>query len=525
MKNKYRSYQQLMSLFIFFATLCSSVTVHALEIKRVDDPWDNYYALEDESLGEVIGTDGIELSVARNEHPVAAVELFNDTNSTLFLRLLVKGPQDVLTLREGVHVRVRLGQLVADVLPEIGADGGLAIAAGESRQLWVDFDTEQLEVGQHVWQLQVVDLVGGALHEIDFELTLNSLILPEEHPLSLVVWDCSLQESRGLAQEIRADELTNGYVNAFHVIDKAPALFSAVGEMIEAPDFTELDATIIPLIGKGQLLLRCATPRLFLAGGNRLSIETELGQQAYAQWVQALLVHLDKLGLTYDDWVLYPYDEDIRDHYYYTVKVAKSVDSKIRTYANPTLKSKRAHLDRLIDEDLVDYLQLHHAYYQLGDNPAYIEQLRQKYNGTLSIYWCPVVQKRLDPVGFYRRMAWVAWNHGLSGTGYWTVYGLGGHQNQGDWGGTAWDDFRSRTANPTTLYNGRNDILIPSRRWRGFRAGLEDYLYLDLLEQQLATQSSDEGNQLLRQAQRIYVDDFSPQEINSLRKDIIAYLN
>ena len=47
--------------------------------------------------------------------------------------------------------------------------------------------------------------------------------------------------------------------------------------------------------------------------------------------------------------------------------------------------------------------------------------------------------------------------------------------------GFPWDDFRGKIASDVTVYPGRNYENVPSRRWKAFRAGLEDFLVFDLV--------------------------------------------
>ncbi len=511
--------------FLILFGMCTCLLSSALEVSQVANPWDSTYA----PLGRVESNPlegSLTLEAARNGHPAAALSIFNDTNQTEYLQVRVsaQGGAPSLELREGVHIRARLGQLVADALPRLGEEGLIVIASGENRQIWLECSSTALDAGAYRWELEILNLKTKEVQRIPVVLEVADLELPTEHPLSVMVWDCSLQGSRGELQARYIEELTSHYVNTFHVLEQAPATFNESGEMVVGPDFSELDEIVVPLAGKGQLMLRCAQPRLTLADGTSLSIESEVGKKAYGQWLVALVDHLEGHGLTYDDWVLYPYDERLDDYFHHTALAAREADPRARIYANPSSHVTPEQINRQIENYHVDYIQWAPVWLNSAANREYVRSIREDELVFTATYWCPVIQKRLSPVGFYRSMAWRAWRHDLQGVGYWTALGLGGYKTSGDWGGTPWDDFEARTANPTSVYPGQNNAIIPSRRWRAFRAGLEDYLYLTLLEQAVEERQDERGLQLLKQAEYISYDNFNDASVVGLRSDIVDYL-
>lgn len=514
------------NLIRLLTLLCLPVSGYALDVRQVANPWDNHYA----PVGQVQSypiPEGVAMTASRNGHPAAALTFHNNSDATLYLQIKATAEEDAppLHLREGVHIRARLGQLVADALPRLGEEGGLAIAAGENRQIWLECSTQGLAAGNYHWNLHVLNLRDQSSLDIPVVLKLNPLLLPTHHPLSVLVWDCSIQGARGEHQTRLIEELGSHYVNTFHIIDQAPGRFDASGNMVEQPDFTELNQTIRPLINRGQLLLRCAQPRLEVVDSeSNLSIFSDEGQKAYRLWLRALISNLEDLGLTYDDWLLYPYDERLDDNFHYTALAARAEDPWVRIYANPSSHTPRSDIDRQFEHLHVDYIQWAPVWLATEDNRDYVRQFRELTGVFTSTYWCPVIQKRLCPLGFYRRMAWTAWHHELDGVGYWTALGLEGYPTTGDWGGTPWDDFRARTANPTSVYPGRDNAIIPSRRWRAFRVGLEDYLLLNLLEEH-AHKADPQSAQILQRAREISADNFNHRSLSELRQSIVQHLS
>ena len=87
------------------------------------------------------------------------------------------------------------------------------------------------------------------------------------------------------------------------------------------------------------------------------------------------------------------------------------------------------------------------------------------------------VQSLMD---YYRLKAWKAWDLGLDGIAYCTYYSPNGDP---------WDTLdRPDTLDEGMVYEGaRNDILVAGKHWEAFRDGVEDYCYLHLLKQRIAT--------------------------------------
>ena len=84
-------------------------------------------------------------------------------------------------------------------------------------------------------------------------------------------------------------------------------------------------------------------------------------------------------------------------------------------------------------------------------------------------YECSGNAKHRSPLGYYRGLAWLAWHHGLTGVGYWSYC-------------TSSDDpwFRPKERDDYLLiYQGRG--VVPSKRWKAVRDGIEDYSMLAVL--------------------------------------------
>ena len=438
----------------------------APEITVSADALDSYYPIQ----GRIAGTAGnCRLTLLHREFGLAGFSLYNPSDETMYCRIIPSGLDGLQIIsRESLHIRARQGQLPADLLPELSRDGVVVIPPGENRQILLEIDTRKAETGIYCGALKAVNLKDDSAAEREITVEVIARSLPLRHPLHVMTWDCSLRKSAGKERENLLIELQNHYVNNFHVLEKTPWKADADGNLTSGPDFSVLDRTLDFLKGKGMLLLRCAA----LNPGKAPDIRTEAGAKAYGNFVKALVAHMRGKGFNYDDYALYPMDENTGDIFLALAKAAKKADPAVMIFANP-VKGKEEILRVTVDGNYCEYLQFSTSYL---DRTDIIEKVRGHLK-IVSAYWCPVVQKKFYPE-WYRNMGQTAWRLNLNGIGYWTSLWMRGNEKLR---GFPWDDFRGKIASDVTVYPGRNYENVPSRRWKAFRAGLEDFLVFDLV--------------------------------------------
>ncbi len=482
-------------LLVMICGLAAWIQAAAPELSMVADPLENYY-----SVTGKIPDRKTDLRFFIGEAGIAAFSLYNPTNATMYCRVGLTGLEALQPqLREAIHIRARRGQLPADVLPEISADGVVVIPAGENRQIFIDLKTRGVKPGKYQGSFTAVNLAGEAAVNGPLNVEILPLSLPEKHPLSIMTWDCSLRRTTGAARTKIRNMLMESYVNAFHVLER-PALKNG------KYDFTAMNSLLAELKGEGLIMLRCAAP------AQEMNIQEEQGAAEYITYIRAIVQNMKAQGFGYDDFVLYPYDENVQDIFYAAARLSKEADPKVMVYADPTAKATPEEMKRLFDGKYVDYFQYNASFF--NDRGDLIRPFMNsvKYN---SIYWCPVIQKRLRPNSFHRQMGRVAYREKLQGIGYWTSLWMPGSDR---WG-LPWDDFRGKTASAVTIYPGRSNDSesIPSRRWRAFRVGLEDYLIFDQVRRK--------GNSRLeKKIDNAVQFSRSASESEQLRNEIVNFL-
>ena len=338
-----------------------------------------------------------------------------------------------------------------------------------ARQLWLRIDTTALE-HPGLWQaeLQLRPLaVGGATVSVPVSLNVWDAQLPEEQALNLCTW--AYVHRSHLADQPEAalaDQVAHG--SSIFVAPFAPkGVFDEQGNIVSM-DFSEHDAHVRAHGPHGILLLSGYTNAITGPAPR----DSEIWREAYVAYLRRWVAHLKDLGFTYDDYALYPLDEPgltegSVDRFLTHAKLAKEADTDIRVYANPVGGATMEDLQRMTP--YVDIWAPHRFAYMLGaggDKLEYIKSL----GTTLWTYECEANVKHQSPLAYYRAYAWHAWQHGMTGIGFWT------YCTSSD---DPWHEPARGSNDYQLVYPG--DGIVTSKRWEAVRDGITDYTMLDAL--------------------------------------------
>ena len=441
----------------------------------------------------------INVFAAANEFAQAAVMVYNPGKKNLYAKIKLlpvnKAARefgvDKIKLREALHIRARLGQLVADPLPAISKDKIISIPAGETRQIWLEFFTNKKETAKYQYELHA-ESIGDKQENASIPINFNILnfALPETIPLDIATWDCNLRNSKGEVRTEILKTLRSAKVNTFHVLAEMNVEFKKTGEMIGLPDFSKLDE-LLNLYGTDnvQIWLRGGQFLRSYQKANGFAYDTPEWRKALRAWVEAVRDHMTEKGYQKNQWCFYPYDEFLGKSYQIIVDEIRTIDPSLKIFANPC-KPKIDSAESLLEmakQKKFDILCPSFGKYYPQKNYSKISSQMKSLGIKQSFYYCPTIQKRLSPINFYREMGWRIYHYNLNGGGYWTALGY----EKGRWGGNPWNDFDAKMASPVSIYNYAQEV-VPSRRWFAFRAGMEDYCYLYLLQQFLPRKEMDE---------------------------------
>jgi hypothetical protein len=177
--------------------------------------------------------------------------------------------------------------------------------------------------------------------------------------------------------------------------------------------------------------------------------------------------YLRSRGFGYGDWIFYPYDEYLGPEFRELAREVKRIDPRVRIFSDwmGTVEELQA------IAPYVDVWCPQPSMIKKPQNQAAFEFMKTGGKPTW-IYFCGWEQRVFSPYARYRMQAWKTWRWGLQGATFWSVY---------CWIGDEWTDAGGEYGDVTTVYRGKSGP-VPSRRWEAFRAGLQDYCYLWLLD-------------------------------------------
>jgi len=481
----------------YMLLFCSGIVLStrgALVVNFNPNPWSNSNPVKISTLKQQSKT------VLHNEHPVFLVNVHNSSSKRLFATVKleefnkVKIPEASFCLRTSVNIRTKNGTLKADPLPRLNKEQIISIPGGESRQVWLEFDASKLIPGQHDYTLNIQNI--NNVPVIQVPLNLRILPLASNLKPDLLVWDCSLRGTEGETRELLLTELVSSGVNIFHSICEIPAKFDDNGNMLGIPDFKELDQIAKVLKPHARiLLLRAANlfkqrkhrskhkGYLKSVSGKLIAFGSPAWKTALSQWAQAVSKHLAASSFPNSKWAFYPYDEYLGSGFVTFAKTVKAAVPDVQIFGNPAGRSSQQYLGTLASKKLIDIICPTAArYYAEKAERVSLYKALKNSNVRKLFYFAGWPQKDFSPLKMYRAQSWkaLAWN--TNGWGYWTATGVAKNL----WGGSPWDDYDNPRPNPESLYI-EDGVVIPSRRWRAVRAGVEDYALISLVRQKATT--------------------------------------
>ena len=369
---------------------------------------------------------------------------------------------NLVSFRRAVSVPNTRRERVADALPELDQGGLLHVAAGETEQLWITVNGEGLKPGVYSGKIKLRSVEPDPT-EVDVPIVVKVLALemPRPRPLRFCLWAYDGSDLGTDKPVVLNDLVTHGDTVFFGV---APAaVCDATGALVNAPDFKAHDEAAKRLSPQGFLLY--GSPQAKLTGQPFLS---DPWKKAFVQYLRAWVAHMKELGMNYDQWALYPYDEPSGPFNETTLnlveiaKVIREADPKILIYADPTSGTTMETVEMY--KGLLDiWCPSAELLERLG--PELIPAAKQ-YGKEVWFYDASGEAKTLSCLGLYRWRFWYAWNQGFTGVGWW-VYALHGDASRWDGPNSTGDFF-------TTVYEGPKGP-VASKRWEVAREGIQDY--------------------------------------------------
>jgi hypothetical protein len=450
------------------------------------NPWAPFGGVAELGEGR-LGAADITVEAFGGETEAAALNIFNLGSVPRTFRVEMESlkqgdktvrAEDAVTAFEVVDVPTELRDMAADALPRLNPGNLLQAPAWGARQLWLDVDTRTLAPGEWTGRVTLRSLdVEPLAVSCPLKITVWNARVPEKQAVRNCGWgtvhSSVLKDFPEAAIQDQVSHGTNVFVSSFF----PKARFDAAGNLAGDIDFSEHDAYVKQHAPHGFILF-CGYQG---ALEGPLPAESDAYAKAHVQWLRAWVAHLAELGVGYDGFALYPVDEPglsdgLVDLYLRMAKLAREADAKIQMYTDP--------VERITANELRAMLPYVDIWCPNRSGLVINKTTRDKFDiilnsgKTVWTYECAGNVKHQSPLAYYRAQAWLAWQHGLTGIGFWSYC----TSPDNPW-------FQPAMRHEYLLvYPGQG--VVGSKRWEAIRDGIEDYGVLAALRDAVKAKGS-----------------------------------
>jgi hypothetical protein len=427
------------------------------------NPWDNQILLENSDNIPKTTPVKVWACQGETEHIALTVTSLHPDPIDIQFRPPLGGP---FTMREVIPVPRKIGNMVPDALPETSQAHTLHFSPGETRQVWVEINTDKLTPGQHTFPLEILPIgVEKDRTHLEVLLEIAPINLRDAPEFAICNW----------ANPLSIKQLTHDPQSVTTALEQGMTVWCCngpgrscdqEGNLIGQVDWTALDQ---------QLALLDPEKAILLMSGPGVSIPS--GVEPYgAIWkaglqkaMRELATHLAEKGWSLSRWAYYPFDEPGLfagvEEFARIARAAKEVCPEIQIYANPAGGVSRDNFGPLVNQVDVWAPELG----LLRRQPELVDFFLETKDWVWS-YEAPGEVKNLLPLGYYRAQCLTAFSMGFVGTGHWVFVSPGKDD--------PWTVFAHSTYGDM-YYDGSK--LVPSRRWLAFMDGAEDARFFLLL--------------------------------------------
>ncbi|MCC6797511.1 MAG: VCBS repeat-containing protein [Candidatus Hydrogenedentes bacterium] len=431
------------------------------------NPWDAFDATQPEASGSASTT--LRVTAYQDEFEDAAISLFNLTAESLDVRCQFFEPMVAqnrpfsdpketrgITLRRAVPIQTASNTRVWDSLPELDLSRSLTIPSGEVRQLWLTIDTHGMEAGTHNFTLYLTTLgTRPFMQKVPIEITVWPMALPGDVYRKMNWSNFNPTETH---DQVVRDMLDHGIDTIY-----GPALpqipVDAAGNLAGDIDWTAFDAILARIPKHFFLMWGGPAPLKWPGDAPAEGSDTHIAGMRTA--IHETNKHLEPLGFPYDQWAFYPMDEPWNTGFTGIPQLkafcerVKKAEPQAQVYADPAGSTRIEYVQEF--KDLIDVWQPEMNI--LKRDPALVKWFQEN-SRHFWAYEASGPGKEMLPLGYYRMYAWLAWNFGLEGAGYWVYRGE--------------DTWWPVGADWSAVYQ-TNEFVVPSRRYQADRDGVEDY--------------------------------------------------
>ena len=447
----------------------------------------------------------INVSQWKNEHSISAFNLVNSSSSKQefsieFSPLMhndgIVDSADVLELRRAEYVDIHNSGLTAEPLV-LQKEERFFVEPADILQFVLDVNSETLESGSYIAALNIECHSTKGRSTFPLKIEVLNKKMSYKKGLKSCNWSYPYYQTRFTRKNPKDTciDLKSHHTNVSVIWPSCVYGFGKNTKYVS----NELGFFILE---------EASYADFYLIGMSVKDASKGLGIYRTVEWehkfnlfIIELRDYLKTLGLSYESYALYPFDELLGDDYEYVAKIIRQIDPKIQIYANKMFSSddefKRLH--ELVDiwcphdDDIFNDIAKFKRYKddggfnQVWSYKGNIQTERFYANEKLT---CSARWRDSNHL-FFRTMPIVAIAIGLDGTGFWTYCDATPSGFLSEWD-------RSRVGyHHGVIYDGDYNIysdiyepIVPSKRWQMWREGVEDAVALkghqDLLDEFMA---------------------------------------
>jgi hypothetical protein len=451
----------------------------------VADPMQMLLA-KDMQLVDVSKEQRIDIQLWKDEYESAALNVINCSQESLDMLVsfsplvsrdgTIVDSRETVTVRRAIFVKALGAGSVADALV-LQPEQPFQLQPSEISQIWLTVFNPALTTGDYKGTMAVAVSCGPKklpIETIELRIRVEDITFPRDVALNTFTWD-QYPWFQSVTKDILpvvSDDLEAHYTN---VSVLHPWMLPFLKKKARHKDFSRFDRHLQVKNFARMYLLNLAWVPGQKDWGRFGQWMSPSWKQEFSSWLKMMVAHLLEIGIDYDKFAIYPFDESLCDEFYQVAKLIKEIDPKIRIFANNFGKGPK---DFMRFKDLIDIWCPHWVHCKA--HPEWLAIIKSfgkevwTYGGEAK-----APAKTRPSYGYYRLMAWDAFERGQKGVGFWVYINHDKHQRH------AWDDTLAPRGYYGVVYAGAKspvetygEEIIPSRRWEAWREGIEDYEYL-----------------------------------------------
>lgn len=431
----------------------------------------------------------------QNEYSAAAFDIVNCTPEKMLFKMHLSpvkcdskeiSASDIIELRRALYVRVVNAGLVADPLVLQNSEP-FTVKPGQVVQIWLEADSHGLNEGKYTATLAVEvisDTVQNKLQSIQINIEVADKVFPDKLPFKYCNWDFLNLHTFFTGKNFKiaqhaAKDLDNSYTNV--TVIRYNNIYSGHGFEDFSPQQMDTEIELRENAKPFYLLMLGVASR---QQKQNMKLRSDSWRTQFESELTQIRDFMLNKGINYDRFALYPFDEYIGEDYIYVAQIIRDFDPRLKIYADNWIEpgdfnklkgfidiwcphifdvfNNRQRFDKYCASDEFDYVWSYCAFFSAEKYFA-PEQL------AISRRW------RQDNEPFWRTYPMIAAALGTTGAGFWVYQ----DSNQTTWDKDGLDSY-------SVIYNGKYspdtecipEPVVPSKRWRLWRQGIEDAVCL-----------------------------------------------